>query len=94
MAIVMSMHWPEVTKEQYEQVRLSVNWEGDTPAGAKFHTAWLGSDGFHVLDLWDSKEQFDSFVQSRLASGVAAAGISSQPKVEFADSLSVFAPNV
>jgi hypothetical protein len=47
-----------------------------------------------VLDLWESKEQFDSFVQNRLAAGVAAAGISSQPKVEFADSLSVFAPNV
>jgi hypothetical protein len=47
-----------------------------------------------VLDLWDSKQQFDSFVQNRLAVGVAAAGISSQPKVEFADSLSVFAPNV
>jgi hypothetical protein len=53
MATVMSMHWPEVTKEQ-----------------------------------------FDSFVQNRLAAGVAAAGISSQPKVEFADSLSVYAPNV
>jgi hypothetical protein len=54
----------------------------------------IGSDGFQVLDLWDSKQQFDSFVQNRLAVGVAAAGISSQPKVEFADSLSVFAPNV
>jgi hypothetical protein len=94
MATVMLMHWPEVTKEQYEQVRLSVNWEGDAPDGAKFHTAWLGSDGFHVLDLWDSKEKFDTFVQNRLAPGVAAAGIGGQPKVEFADSLSVFAPNV
>ncbi|MGA8809627.1 MAG: hypothetical protein WB973_17285 [Thermoanaerobaculia bacterium] len=94
MATVMLMHWPEVTKEQYEQVRKSVNWEGDTPDGAKFHTAWLGNDGFHVLDLWDSKEKFDTFVQNRLAAGVAAAGISSQPKVEFADTLSVFAPNV
>ncbi|MBV8545046.1 MAG: hypothetical protein JO093_22690 [Acidobacteria bacterium] len=94
MATVMAMHWPEVTKEQYEQVRQSVNWEGNVPDGAKFHTAWLGSDGFHVVDLWDSREQFDAFVQNRLAAGVAAAGISSQPKVEFAESLSVFAPNV
>jgi len=94
MATVMLMHWPEVTKEKYEEVRKSVNWEGEPPAGAKFHTAWLSSDGFHVLDLWDSKEQFEAFVQNRLAPGVAAAGITGQPKVEFADSLSIFAPGV
>ena len=64
MATVMLMHWPEVTKEQYEQVRLSVNWEGDAPDGGKFHTAWLGSDGFHVLDLWESKEKFEAFVNT------------------------------
>jgi hypothetical protein len=94
MATVMLMHWPEVTKEQYEQVRLSVNWEGDAPVGAKFHTAWLASDGFHVLDLWESPQHFEKFVQDRLTPGVAAAGISGQPKVEFAESLSIFAPGV
>jgi hypothetical protein len=37
MATIMKMHWPEVTKEQYEKVREIVNWEGDIPQGAKFH---------------------------------------------------------
>ena len=94
MATVMLMHWPEVTKEQYEQVRRSVNWEGEPPQGAKFHTAWLGSDGFHVLDLWESQGQFEKFLHDRLAAGIAAAKISGQPKVEFAESLSIFAPGV
>ena len=93
MATVMMMHWPEVTKEQYEQVRQSVNWEGQPPDGGKFHTAWLGADGFHVLDLWESQEKFEAFVQNRLSAGVAAAGISGQPKVEFAESHAIFAPN-
>src|ERR1043166_4182707 len=52
MATVMLMHWPEVTKEQYEQARKEVRWETDLPAGAKFHTAWFGDDGLHVFDLW------------------------------------------
>jgi hypothetical protein len=47
-----------------------------------------------VLDLWESKEKFETFVQNRLSVGVAAAGITGQPKVEFADSLSIFAPAV
>jgi hypothetical protein len=94
MATVMLMHWPEVTKEQYEQVRHSVNWEGEPPVGSKFHTAWMAGDGFHVLDLWDSRQQFETFVQDRLTAGVAAAGVGGQPKVEFFESLSIFAPNV
>jgi hypothetical protein len=56
--------------------------------------AWIGSDGFHVLDLWDSREQFQKFVDQRLMPGVQRAGITSQPKVELSDSYAVFAPNV
>jgi heme-degrading monooxygenase HmoA len=93
MATVMLMHWPEVTKEQYEQVRRDVNWEGDAPKGAKFHVAWLGGDGFHVLDLWESRSDFENFLQHRLTAGIQKAGITGQPNVEFAESLSVFAPN-
>jgi hypothetical protein len=94
MATVMLMHWPEVTKEKYEEVRRDVNWEGEPPVGAKFHTAWIASDGFHVLDLWDSPKDFENFVQHRLTPSVQKAGISGQPKVEIFESLSVFAPNV
>jgi hypothetical protein len=94
MATVMMMHWPEVSKEQYEQVRRSVNWEGQPPDGVKFHTAWMGSDGFHVLDLWESQGHFEKFLQDRLTAGITAAGIGGQPKVEFAESLSIFAPGV
>jgi hypothetical protein len=94
MATIMMMHWPEVTKEKYEKVREIVNWEGDVPTGAKFHVAWFGSDGFHVLDLWESQAEFASFEQSRLSAGIQAAGVEGQPKVEFAESHAIFAPNV
>jgi heme-degrading monooxygenase HmoA len=93
MATVMSMHWPEVTEDTYEQVRCEVNWEGDAPKGAKFHVAWLADDGFRVLDLWESREEFEAFVQHRLTPGVQNAGIQGQPRVEYSSSLSVFAPN-
>ncbi len=94
MATVMLMHWPEVTKEQYEQVRRDVNWEGDHPVGAKFHTAWFGQDGFHVFDLWESAADFDRFVRERLTAGTQKAGIQGQPKVELAEAHAIFAPNV
>lgn len=94
MATVMLMHWPEVTREKYEEARKAVNWEGDVPAGAQFHTAWFGADGFRVLDLWDSREDFERFVQSRLMPGIQKIGIDGAPRIEYADTISVFAPNV
>ena len=93
MATVMLMHWPEVTREKYEEVRRDVDWEGNVPKGARFHVAWFGDDGFRVLDLWDSREDFETFVRDRLTTGVQKAGIGGQPRVEFAPAHAVFAPN-
>ena len=74
MATVMRMHWPEVTKDQYEQARKDVNWEGQTPAGAKFHVAWFDESGFNVVDLWDSPQHFQNFVDQRLMPAVRRIG--------------------
>ena len=82
MTIVMQMHWPEVSTEQYHQAREVVGWETDRPAGARLHVAWMADDGFHVWDVWDSAEQFNTFVENRLQPGVAQVGIDGQPKVE------------
>jgi len=94
MATVMKMHWPEVTKQQYEQVRNDVKWETDVPSGAKLHVAWWANDGFHVMDLWDSQGDFQNFVQSRLMAATQRAGITTQPNVQFAEAHAIFAPNV
>jgi len=94
MATVMSMHWPEVTKEQYERARQEVGWETDVPSGAKFHVAWFAEDGFRVLDIWDARASFESFVQQRLMPGVQKIGIEGQPRIEYGEVQAIFAPNV
>jgi heme-degrading monooxygenase HmoA len=93
MAIVMQMSWPEVTKEQYEKVRKEANWEGDVPRGAKLHVAYFAKDGFHVLDLWNSAQDFNAFVETRLMAAVQKAGIKTEPKVEISEAHAIFAPN-
>jgi hypothetical protein len=90
----MVMHWPEVSKEQYEKARKEVNWEGNVPQGAKFHVAWFGSDGLHVLDIWESQQDFERFIGQRLNPAVQRLGIQGQPKVEFQQAHAIFAPNV
>jgi hypothetical protein len=93
MPIVMQMSWPEVTKEQYESVRKDANWEGNVPRGAKLHVAYFAKEGFHVCDLWDSAQDFNAFVETRLMPAVAKTGIKTQPKVEISETYAIFAPN-
>jgi hypothetical protein len=93
MPIVMQMSWPEITKQQYETLRKDVNWEGKHPRGAKFHVAFFGKDGFHVCDVWESAQDFNIFVETRLTPGVQKIGIKSQPKVEISETHAIFAPN-
>lgn len=94
MPTVMSMHWPEVSREQYEAVRKEVNWEGNAPAGAKLHVSWFADDGFHVLDLWETPQDFQKFVDERLTPGVQKVGVQGQPRVSISESHAVFAPNL
>ncbi len=90
----MQMHWPEVSKAQYEAVRKDIKWETDVPRGAKFHVAWFAPDGFRAIDLWESAADFDRFVADRLMPGVKRAGIQGEPKVQVSEAHAIFAPNV
>src|SRR5205807_2536011 len=56
MATVMLMHWPDVTPDQYDQVRERARWDTDVPDGAKLHVCGFTDDGVHILDVWESQE--------------------------------------
>lgn len=94
MAVVMSMHWPQVSLDQYERVRNDVKWETKVPSGAMFHIAWLADDGFRVIDLWESVEDFQQFNDSRLTPAIARHGLQGQPTVALAPAHAIFAPKV
>jgi hypothetical protein len=94
MAVVMNMHWLQVSPAQYDQVRRETNWEGDVPHGAKFHVAWFVGEDLHVLDVWESPADFERFVGGRLMPVVQRVGLKGQPNVTFAAAHAIFAPNV
>lgn len=92
MAVMMVMRWSGVTVEQYEEARKVVNWEGDVPPGLRYQVSAFSPEGLRVVDVWDSAEQFQQFVGSRLAPGTAQIGIQGQPEVEILPAYLVFAP--
>jgi hypothetical protein len=95
LPVVMYMEWDGVTPEQYDEVRGSVDWEGDPPDGAMLHVPWFVDGGIRVVDVWESPEKFQAFSDERLAQGTQAAGIEGEPRVDFRPLHSrIFAPDV
>ncbi len=92
MPVVMIMEWPGVSKEQYDQVKQLVNWEGEPAPGGLFHTTAFDEQGLRVVDLWESPELMQTFFEQRLMPGVQQAGIQGQPKVEVFPTHDLFTP--
>jgi hypothetical protein len=88
----MNMRWLGVTPEQYDAARDTVHWEGDVPDGAMYHVAAFDGDAFIVTDVWESAEQFQHFVDTRLMPGVQAVGITGEPEVTIHPVHAIFAP--
>ena len=94
MAVLMRMDWPELTRDQYDQLRKVVNWEGDQPPGGLGHVASFDDSGAHVNDIWESAEQLDAFLQQRLMPGVGEVGVAGQPVVVVMPAHAVYIPGV
>jgi hypothetical protein len=69
MAVVVTQEF-EATRDEYEQVDAKI---GDAPPeGLILHTVSdLGGDKWKLVDVWESAENFQSFVQDRLIPAIA-----------------------
>jgi hypothetical protein len=92
MTTVMKMRWEGITPDQYDQMRKLVDWDNDVPQGAVHHVAWFTDGGVNVIDLWESADDFNRFVEQRLMPSVAEAGVEGEPNIELHEAHAVFAP--
>lgn len=92
MAVMLVMDWEGVTPEQYDQAKELVNWEGDPAPGGIYHASGFDEAGLHVVDIWESAEDFQRFVGERLTPGVQQLGIAGQPEVRIYPIHDLFAP--
>lgn len=82
MAVAMIIEVPGMTAAQYDAVLAEAWPNGVKPAGALAHVAGPAEGVWRVVDVWDSAENFQGFVQSTLAPALMHAGITVQPKVD------------
>lgn len=81
MAVIVTVDSDQMTKAAYDKIRAIANWEGDPPAGGIFHVASFDDDGLHVIDVWESAADFESFLNERIIPNLASLGVTSQPTV-------------
>ena len=78
MAIAAEFNVPGMTATQYDSVVRELESKGvGSPDGRLYHVAAPSSDGWFVVDVWASQEQFDKFgevlIPTLQAAGVTAA---------------------
>lgn len=70
MTVVMIQESVEMTPEMYDEVNAKLGVNQDPPEGLIVHTAGRDGDRFQVVDVWESREAYDRFNESRLGPAV------------------------
>jgi quinol monooxygenase YgiN len=82
MALAFLFELPGTTQEQYDQVIEKLQLGGRTYPGQLFHVAGPMEGGWRVVDVWESQEAADKFLQAKLGQAFQEVGIApTQPKV-------------
>ena len=94
MAVAVQMDFEGATTEQYDQVcqKMGLAPKGPGPAGAISHFATMTDKGLRVVDVWESKEQFEKFAQEQIGPFSAEAGINGPPNMTFFEVHNYFTP--
>jgi hypothetical protein len=85
MAVGVTLDFHGGTLEQYDKVvdQMGFTTGGPGAKGGLFHWVTPTDDGFRVIDVWESREQFDRFVQEKAIPALAEAGVPTEPQVTF-----------
>ena len=91
MAVGLILEFDGVSREQYEAVNklLGVDMasgKGNWPAGLLFHAGGAKPGGWAVVEVWESKEAQQRFMEDRLGRALQEGGITEPPsRVDWLD---------
>lgn len=66
MAVFMEFEMSGLTPDQYNAIDQALDVKGDPPPGFIAHSARFDGDTARILDIWESEDAFESFLESRL----------------------------
>ena len=82
MAVIVMMHPKDMDADSYDQASAALVEAGiGQPAGRLLHASWDTPKGWHIMDIWESEEEYAAFAAT-LAPILAKAGLAPQtPKI-------------
>ena len=85
MTIGVQLEFSGATLEQYDG---ALEWLGLLPGGpaAKgqlFHWVTANDNGIRLIDVWESRQEFDSFLEKRVLPVLPEVGVANPPEIEF-----------
>ena len=94
MAIAVQMDFDGATTDQYDEIcgMMGLSPKGPGPKGAISHFATMTDSGLRVVDVWETREQFDKFAQDQIGPFSAKAGLTAPPEMQFFDVHNYFTP--
>jgi len=87
VAIAVTVEFEGATLAQYDAAIANAGMEprGQGGPGCLFHWVTQTANGIRVTDVWETREQFEAFDASHIMPAVAAAGLTTEPKIEFSE---------
>ena len=87
MTIGVQLDFPGATLEQYDQ---ALEWLGLLPGepaarGQLFHWVTAVDSGIRLFDVWESREAFDAFLETRVLPVLPEVGVTTPPELRFFD---------
>ena len=72
MAVITVLEFPGMTRDQYGRVGALLT--GSAPEGINYHACGPVAGGWRIMDVWESREAFDRFVDGAYLPAVRRAG--------------------
>jgi hypothetical protein len=92
MAIAMFLRWDGFTREQYDAARELVPFDHESAPGGLFHVAAVDDRGIQITDVWETAEQFQTYLTERLVPAFTQLGFTGQPDLQIIPVHSLIAP--
>jgi hypothetical protein len=73
MAVALRIDFTRLGLDDYDSIRKVVNFPADWPDGLMVHGATEVDGRLRVLEIWQSRQQFDRWIESRIQGAMAEA---------------------
>ena len=94
MTFVTTLDITGLTPEEYRAVLDQMGVETRPAAGIYLHLTTPTDFGYRIVEVWDSKEGFDEFLQTRLAPATKALGIDRKTVISVTPLHNFFGPRL